>query len=134
MLEPRPSATDLANAIGVAHARGAAGVAEPEQVIGEVAVVLGKLIGSSGFDVLLARAVKLAARQDAALSGVSSFDGGHLEGLPEGAAERARCVLVLLAHLCELLMKFIGEDLATREFRDAWSLAADEEKRDRRNA
>jgi hypothetical protein len=92
----------------------------------KLAGVLGKLVGAAGFDVLLARSVRLAAREHATLAGVSSSPGGHLAGLPAPVTERTQCVLIVLSHLLELLMKFIGEDLATRVVRDAWPWAADE--------
>jgi hypothetical protein len=65
MPEPRPSARDLARAA-------------PAATLGELATLLSKLIGPTGFDVLLSRALKLAAREDRTLAGVHAMSGGRL--------------------------------------------------------
>ena len=124
MPQPRPLARDLARAVVGAHATREG--PRLELLMGNLAVTLGKLIGPSGFDVLFARAVTLAAREDAVLAGAHSAAGGRLEGLPEPVDERSRCTLLILSHLLELLMKFIGEDLAARVVRDALPVAAND--------
>src|ERR1700723_949951 len=101
MPHPRPSAIALALAAvssELARADPAAGL---PHVMTRVEAHLGKLIGSVGFDVLLARSVTLAAREDSTLAGVSVWPGGRLAGLPEDAAELERCTGLLLAYLFE---------------------------------
>lgn len=129
----RPKAIDLARAVVAAEGEPGSGGPDASTLMGKLAVALGKLIGSNGFDVLLGRAIKLAAREEPALASVVAAPGGRLEGLSKSTPEGSRCLTVLLSHLCELLMKFIGEDLTTRVFHDVWPpLAAgrnSEEKR-----
>lgn len=124
MPQPRPSAIALARATvasELAHEGGGLG-----GVLTKAEAKLGRLIGPAGFDVLLARSLTLAARERPALANVSTSTGGRLEGLPETKHELEECTAALLSHLCELLMKFIGEDLATRVFRDVWPPATDD--------
>lgn len=81
---------------------------------------LGKLIGSNGLDALVARALRMARASEPTLIEVTAAPGGQLAGLPSDLLVRERGLTLLLAHVFELLMRFIGEDLAIRLIRDAW--------------
>lgn len=78
---------------------------------------LSKLIGPTGFDVLLARSVALARRSHPLLGASSAGPRGTLEGLDTawfaGAAPR-EVALEILARFTEMLMRLLGEDLALR--------------------
>ena len=124
MPQPRPSAISLAVATVASEQAQEGG--ELGRVMTKAEAKLGKLIGPAGFDALLARSLTLAAREHPVLACVSASTGGRLEGLPEEKQELEECTVVLVSHLCELLMKFIGEDLATRVFRDVWPPATDD--------
>lgn len=75
------------------------------------------LVGSVGFSSLLQRALTLAQRDSAALSGVEVMADGSMVGL-EGAAAQASSILV--AHLILLLMTFIGESLTLTLLQNIW--------------
>jgi hypothetical protein len=83
---------------------------------------LAKVLGPSGIDALIARALRLAQRSDDKLAPVTLAPGGVLQNLPEGDVEPL--LLALLVQLFELLARFIGEDLARRIIRDIWPDAA----------
>jgi len=92
---------------------------------------LGKLVGSAGFDVLLARSLVLARRTNPALAGVTAGPGGTLAGLDDPArdgAELQQGAMSIVAHFIELLVVLIGEDLGMRLLRDVWPGAAEEPK------
>ena len=78
---------------------------------------LGNLVGSRGFTSLLQRALTLAQRESPALGGVEVTADGSLVGL-EGAAAEASPMLV--AHLIQLLITFIGEGLTLTLLQDIW--------------
>jgi hypothetical protein len=78
---------------------------------------LGHLVGSAGFRALFQRALTLAQRESPALGGVEVMADGSITGL-EGAAAEASSVL--LAHLIQLLMTFIGESLTLTLLQDIW--------------
>ena len=88
---------------------------------------LAPLISSSGVHTLLARALKLAARDFPFLASVSiSFNGDcALSGLA-GATEKrdpaeiADGLTAALAHFMWLLVIFIGENLGLRKVREIW--------------
>lgn len=75
------------------------------------------LAGTAGFNSLLQRALALARREAPALDAVSVEPDGSLKGL-EGAAALATPVLV--AHLLNLLITFIGHTLTMRLLHDIW--------------
>jgi len=76
-----------------------------------------QLIGIGGFRSLLQRALTLAQRESPALAGVEVLADGSLSGL-EGAAVEA--VPILIAHLIQLLITFIGESLTRTLLQDIW--------------
>lgn len=79
---------------------------------------------------MLARSLALARRVRPGLAGITAGPGGKLEGLTELEREGADDdALAVVAHLIELLVTLIGEDLAMRMIRDLWPAARDEETR-----
>jgi len=102
-----------------------AGVDVAVQVIEELRLRLIKFAGIDGFRSLLSRALTLAQAEVPSLNMVQVRADGSLEGFDRseqsqeaGAAGHAGIVLV--AHLLELLVTFIGEPLTLRLVRDAW--------------
>jgi hypothetical protein len=95
------------------------------QVIEELRMRLIRLAGVDGFRSLLSRALTLAKAEVPSLNVVNVRADGSLEGFDgieqrheAGAAGQAGIVLV--AHLLELLVSFIGEPLTLRLVRDKW--------------
>jgi hypothetical protein len=95
------------------------------QVIEELRMRLIRLVGVDGFRSLLARAVTLAKAEVPSLNKLHVRAEGSLEGFDgieqsheAGAAGQAGMVLV--AHLLELLVTFIGAPLTLRLVRDKW--------------
>jgi hypothetical protein len=78
---------------------------------------LSNLVGRAAFTSLLQRALTLAKRESPALGGVEVMDDGSLSGF-ERAATASRPVLI--AHLIQLLITFIGEGLTLTLLRDIW--------------
>ena len=92
---------------------------------------LGKLIGSAGFDVMLARSLVLARRTHPLLTGIMVVPGGTLTGFDQTARDPGalqESMAAVVSHFIELLVNLIGEDLAMRLVRDVWPAAAEEEK------
>ena len=94
-------------------------------VIEELRLRLIKLAGIDGFRSLLSRALTLAKAETPSLNMVHVSADGSLGGFDEieqsqevGAATQAGIVLV--AHLLELLVTFIGAPLTLRLVRDKW--------------
>ncbi len=88
------------------------------RVIEELRLRLIKLAGVDGFRSLLSRAVTLAKAQTASLNTVQVRADGSLEGLDGIEAGEAGAVLV--AHLLELLVTFIGASLTLSVVRGKW--------------
>ena len=96
------------------------------QVIGELRLHLIRLAGVEGFRSLLSRALTLAKAEVPSLKmvqvradgSVEGFEG--IEGSREAGAEGVQAGTVLVAHLLELLVTFIGTPLTLRLVRDAW--------------
>ena len=135
MLDPRPAVTDLVRIIASVER-----AANPDALDSHVAQSiltrlhreLGKLIGSAGFDVLLARSLVLSRRAHPSLADISAEPGGKLAGLDAGAADAAGLeedTLSIIAYFIELLVTLIGQDLALRLVRDLWMAKAREEKK-----
>ncbi|MGI4828376.1 MAG: hypothetical protein ACRYFU_09345 [Janthinobacterium lividum] len=78
---------------------------------------LSYLVGSVGVNTLMQRALTLAKRECPALSGVQTMDDGSLAGLQGDAAQASS---MLVAHLIQLLVTFIGESLTLRLLRGTW--------------
>ena len=128
-----PETQDLARrllAFEAAHDNSsAAGVDGAARVIEELRLRLIKLAGVDGFRSLLSRALTLAKAEAPSLNVLHVSADGFLEGFHEieqsreaGAAGQAGIVLV--AHLLELLVTFIGEPLTLRLVRDKWADAS----------
>ena len=95
------------------------------QVIEELRMPLIRLTGVDGFRSLLSRALTLAKAEVPSLNMVQVSADGSLEGfdgidhtLKAGAAGQAGIILV--AHLLELLVTFIGAPLTLRLLGDKW--------------
>jgi hypothetical protein len=83
------------------------------------------LMGRSGFQALLARALVLAAAEAPWLTEARVVADGELEGLTaahatRGPAEFAEGELVLLAQILRLLVAFIGPTLTLRLINQLW--------------
>lgn len=92
---------------------------------------LWKLIGSTGFDVLVARSLVLAQKDDPILARTSAGHGGLLPGLEDTARDAdalQRGGVAIVTHFVELLVTLIGEDLAMRLVRDVWPGLEEEER------
>ena len=103
----------------------AAGVEVALRVIEELRLRLVKLAGVEGFRALLSRALTLAKPEVPSLNMVQVREDGSVEGFgviegsqTTGAATQAGIVLV--AHLLELLVTFIGAPLTLSLVRDKW--------------
>ena len=94
-------------------------------VIGELRMRLVKLAGVEGFRSLLSRALTLSKAEAPSLNIVQISSDGSLEGFDgiEGSEEAGaptQAGIVLVAHLLELLVTFIGAPLTLRLLRDKW--------------
>src|SRR5258708_36010806 len=115
MTEPRQSAIAVAAAIiafekGRAEAGGGRGGVE-RVVIGKLQVSLGKVIGSSAVNVLLARAVRLAQRAEPALAAVTAGPGGPLSGVPHAPPGFSRRRAGRVSPILEIPVLFIRAGL-----------------------
>jgi hypothetical protein len=82
---------------------------------------LSALAGSTGFGVLLGRALTLARAQDRSLEAVRVQSGGFLDGWSElRNNEEGQAGVTLISQLFSLLEAFIGQDLALRLVADVW--------------
>jgi hypothetical protein len=87
---------------------------------------LAPLISSPGFHTLLARALRLAARDSPFLASVIISTKGdcELSGLAaieeRDPAEVADALTMALAHFMWLLVIFVGENLGLRKVREIW--------------
>ena len=94
------------------------------QVIEELRLRLIRLAGVDGFRSLLSRALTLAKAEAPSLKVAQVGADGSVEGLddieqsPEAGARQAGTILV--AHLLQLLVTFMGTPLTLRLVRDAW--------------
>jgi hypothetical protein len=98
---------------------------EAVRVFEKLRVDLSKLMGSTGFRVLLMRALLLAKAEAPELGVVQVQEDGSLEGFEQveknsndGAAEHGSAVLV--SQFLGLLATFIGESLTLRLVHDIW--------------
>ncbi|MBA3713379.1 MAG: hypothetical protein H0W76_13160 [Pyrinomonadaceae bacterium] len=95
------------------------------RVIEELRMRLIRLAGVDGFRSLLSRALTLAKAKVPSLNMVHVRADGSVEGFDgieqsQEAGEATQAGIVLVAHLLELLVTFIGEPLTLRLVRDAW--------------
>ena len=92
------------------------------QVIEELRIHLIRLAGVDGFRSLLFRALTLAKAEVPSLNMVHVRPDGSLEGYEgiEQSGTSAQAGTVLVAHLLELLVTFIGAPLTLRLVRDKW--------------
>ncbi len=83
---------------------------------------LAKLVGASGFDVLLVRSLTLAKQSHPVLAGVGVGPGGALTGqsddLTRDRHASAQAAVAVVAYFIELLVVLIGEDLTMRLLHD----------------
>lgn len=126
----RPSADNLAIRVLDLTAGADADSIRLVEVTGQVLLrlreLVARLVGLTGCDLLISRAINLAAGTRPVLTGVRwSGDPPGLEGLAERARDhqaeevRAACVAVVGGFL-SLLFSFIGEDLTQRQVHRAW--------------
>jgi len=79
------------------------------------------LAGTEGFRSLLARALTLAKAEAPALDAVQvKADGILAIEFQQDLDEIGKCLEILLAHLLELLITFIGQPLTLRLIMDCW--------------
>ncbi len=102
-----------------------AGVDVAARVIEELRLRLIRLAGVDGFRSLLSRALTLAKAEVPSLNMVQVRADGSVEGFDgiEGSQEAGaagQAGIVLVAHLLELLVTFIGAPLTLRLVRDKW--------------
>ena len=102
-----------------------------DRVLDKLRVHLSTRIGQEGFRTLLSRALALTTARHPHLSLVRVEASGALAGLQEAAGANpqatAAAAEALVAHLLELLVTFIGEDLTTRLLSAVWPEPAREE-------
>ena len=103
----------------------AAHVDVAEQVIEELRVHLIKFAGVDGFRSLLSRALTLAKAEVPSINMVQVRGDGSLEGFAgieqsQDAGAEGQAGTVLVAHLLELLVTFMGEPLTLRLLQDKW--------------
>lgn len=103
----------------------AAGVDVAARVIEELRLRLIKLAGVDGFRSLLSRALTLAKPDVPSLNMVQIRPDGSLEGFDgiegsEATGAATQAGIVLVAHLLELLVTFIGAPLTLSLVRDKW--------------
>jgi len=95
------------------------------QVIEELRLRLSRLTGVDGFRSLLSRALTLAKAGVPSLNMVGVRADGSLEGFDgieqsQEAGSAGQAGIVLVAHLLELLVTFIGAPLTLSLMRDKW--------------
>lgn len=88
-------------------------------------IYLTKLVGASGYQALLARALALAKSNSAWLQTVRVHSDTTLEGFNEAAQQQSTEIVAeggagLLAQLFGLLVVFIGEALTMHMIADVW--------------
>ena len=100
--------------------------------LGKIRSHLSKLVGITGFQVLLERALTMTKAEAGWLTSVRVQSDATLEGFGEAAQNQSDDVtlegsVALLAQLLRLLIAFIGENLTVGIVRDVWpdSQAAD---------
>lgn len=114
MIEPRSWEMRLAmRLVGAEFARNA----NAELIAIRLHESLAKLVGASGFEVLLARALVLAKKDHPVLVDVVAGPGGKLAGLGEPSSDRVaveQAGVAIVAYFIELLVVLMGPDLTMR--------------------
>ena len=121
LTEVNPVIRELAERL-VAFEQGAATILEADllatcRVCEKLRRPLSHLVGAAGVSSLLRRALALAQRETPALRGVEVMNDGSLKGLEGEAAMKSS---LLIAHLINLLVTFIGVGLTFRLLHDIW--------------
>ena len=125
-----PETQDLARrllAFEAAHDNSSAtGVDGAARVIEELRLRLIKLAGVDGFRALLSRALTLSKAEVPSLNMVQVSADGSLEGFEQSheAGATGQAGEILVAHLLELLVTFIGAPLTLHLVRDKWPEAS----------
>ena len=125
---PSPSIRNLARrllALEAASKIAANGhVHEAVRVCEKLRISLTRFAGADGFTSLLRRALALARADVPSLQTVKLKPDGSLEGLEVLAADATNggpdAAVAIIAHLCALLVTFIGASLAVRLVGEAW--------------
>ena len=83
---------------------------------------LAPLMGSTGFNALLSRALAVASADDARLRTVHVEADGSLGGFEAAVdpEEMAEASVVLVSQVLGLLVAFVGENLTVRMVRELW--------------
>jgi hypothetical protein len=119
LIEPRPAICRFATSVvGAALARGDGA----QDITARLYESLANLVGSAGFDVLLARSLVLARRVHPFLAAVTVGPGGTLSGLGEASDPPSveQGTVAIVSYFIELLAVLIGEDLTIHLVRDVW--------------
>jgi hypothetical protein len=125
MGSPSPTPRELARRLLDLEAARPAAPSDPHlpetaRVCEKLRIALARLAGPDGFAALMRRAVALARADSGAESIVVKTDG-TVEGLEAREAGE-----IIIAHLLELLVTFIGRPLTMRVVRQIWPEADDE--------
>ncbi len=98
-----------------------------ERVCQSLHTRLAPLVSTAGFNALIGRAVKLAAREYPFLAATSaittptcSFDGLRQAAEGRDPADVADALVAILANFIWLLVIFIGENLGLRKVHEVW--------------
>ena len=101
-------------------ARPAASGSDAARVCEKLRMPLAKLAGKAGYYSLMSRAIAIAKANAPALGPVEVRLDGSLEGLDKIGENDANAGVVVLVHLLDLLVTFIGEPVTLSLVRDAW--------------
>jgi hypothetical protein len=117
--------------------RESAGAVEPaalaaavDRVFHHLGAELENLVGSTGVDALVGRALALTRRRFPCLEDISlqGDSPAHIEGLERAIAscvdDREEAAATVLSELFGLLVSLLGTDLGLRPVRDIWPAAA----------
>ena len=120
-----PGIRDLARrliALEAAHTETPMGGGNTAALVCEkLRVPLTKLVGTAGFRSLMSRALAMSKTEVPLLDIIQLRPDGALEGFDGiGPTQDEESGGVVVAHLLELLVTFIGELLALRFVRDVW--------------
>ena len=129
MNQATPAIRDLArlllNLEAMENEQGKLGAHATASAIAKLRWHLTKLVGLTGFEALLARALALAKKEVRWFEALHVKADATLEGFQEVSQQQSAEAIVegsvaLLGQLLGLLVTFIGEDLTLRLVRDVW--------------